>query len=227
MLTVDCILNAAAGGFNSPANNGDAVLPATTAGSMVVLVVVEANGSGIAVPAGFFQTITPIVASGSRLLVFHRPDIPAGETTWNLATLSTLAEHVDWIALETTRLDMIEPVDVWQTSAALAGAGSVSTGTTASTSDPDSMCVAVHNARDSAVPPTVGLPSNGFTPYISRASTPPTLYMETDLSLLFPGATGTYESSANFTGNTGGLGVILVFRAVGDLPAPVGGRVTT
>jgi hypothetical protein len=191
------------------------------AGSMVVLPIWLPNtATNLLDPvAGFLQTTTPIGGAGTILTCWHRPDVVDGEQSFTATTVTD--QYLVWVALEMTMLDRATPLDVTATTSS--SGGTISTGTTGMSSADDLFCVAIHCAKGS-VAPTISGQTNGFAAGELANVNPPGTVNRIALSSLFPGAAGTFESTATLANSSVALGAMLVFRAVGmllDTPAEV------
>lgn len=123
-----------------------------------------------------------------------------------------------WFAYEIGGVDLTEPLERTVVNSG-ASVTSLSTGTTPSTSYGDLMCLAVHAALNNT---TIGGQTNGFQDTgagqgeIQQIASPGSVAV----SRLWPGAGGTFETTATFGMSVSALGALLVYRGVGELPVP-------
>lgn len=193
----------------------------TQPGSAVIAAVHSQNAPSLITSDGFAQ-VGPDVVSGAsgHLTLLLRPDVAAGEQNYTLNTLTT--SMTNWALFEFARMDMASPLDQYSVGGS-AATDSVSTNTTPATSSDDEIIVAVHavgGSLASGVTPTS--PTNGFIVYESHSQVAST-FLSFIVSLLFPAAAGTFESTATLSPAASGapaVGVAYCLRAAGDLPVP-------
>jgi hypothetical protein len=197
------------GWFN--ATSGTVSLPnPVTGGSNVVLLVAGFQPlTTIAPPNGFLSDFE-VGSGGNRILSAHRPDIPAGETSWTLNSPDGQVRLYLWFLYEYASMDRASAL-IAQNANAGAGVSSLSTLTSSpSVSDDDLLVFAFHAGGGIT---TISNLTNGFVQEEFQSHTAGANIGSASVARLYPGVSGTFECTADYSPSATAVAGVLVYRS--------------
>jgi len=172
-------------------------------------------------PDGF--AVGFVVGLGQQeLAMWHRQDVPAGETSWLISSPSTLADLIMWFAYEVGGPDVVTPLERNFQPTGGTGVTTQSTGTTTNTNYTDLMCIAVHCCNSIK---TIDQQTNGFVAMETQQQTSGAGHGAgtVAVSRLYPNAGGTFECTATYSAASNTVAGITVYRGAAELPVSPGG----
>jgi hypothetical protein len=209
------------GGYANAVNPVAATLPDPVADGSGVLIFVTTNSplqGGIGNPPGA-EMDANAATSGLNSYVFRKIDNVAGETSW--AVSNDDLGVVCWVAWEVAELghDSVDvPAVIAVTSVLADGTSYPSAGDSATTTVPDTLCVAMHATRDSNLTaPTWSGHTAGFVEVKDQGTSGTATSLGISVSRLAPEATGTFRCAAAPDRASNGSGaasyILMIYRA--------------
>ena len=200
-------------GNNSPVGTTTLTVSVSSAtAGHTVLVGISAGTTVTGPPTGFVQdAVSAAVGGGSDTHIIYRKQLSTGETSWAFGLAASGAAA--WWVLEVSGLDPTTPFVTGTANGGQFGT-SISTGTTSSVAQTDILVLASFNGLKSTTANTWSGYTSSFTEIKDQGTTDSgSNQWSIAVADLFPGAGGTFTTTATASASVNASGLVVVYKA--------------
>lgn len=178
------------------------------------LIIIVSSDATVTTPSGF--TADASVVSSNGHYVFSKLSVD-GESSWTVSP-TTGAAGAWWVA-EISSLYAASPVDKSATNSAASGSNSLSTGTTASTTELNCFVIATWGSSVAAVTSVTGSgQTNSFVEIVDRQTTKLTgTNVGLDVAIKTVNILGTQTSTITWSNTCGATGIVVAYKALPNI----------